>query len=72
MVVSDHGMIEIDEKKNTELINIETIIDSNDIEVMLDRGTTSFLIPKPHKEKKVCLLLVSNFSLIFLIKCVFL
>ena len=64
VVVSDHGMVEIDENKNTKLIDIETIIDPDDIEVMLDRGTTSFLIPKPNKENKVCLLFHLNLLLL--------
>ncbi|XP_054162379.1 glycerophosphocholine cholinephosphodiesterase ENPP6-like [Oppia nitens] len=53
VVVSDHGMIEVDESKNTKMINIENIVDANDVEVMLDRGTTSFIIPKPNKETKI-------------------
>jgi hypothetical protein len=46
-------MIEIDENKNTKLIDIENIVDANDIHVMLDRGTTAFIIPNPDKESKV-------------------
>jgi len=54
-VVSDHGMIDVDaeNKKDTKLIDIETILDPNDVQVMLDRGSTSFLYPMAGKEDKV-------------------
>jgi len=55
VVVSDHGMVNVDpeNKKDTELIDIEKIVDQNDIDVMLDRGSTAFLIPKEGKIDKV-------------------
>ena len=53
VVVSDHGMIEIDENRNTKMINIENIVNVDDVQVMLDRGTTAFIIPNPNKEAKV-------------------
>ena len=49
-MVSDHGMIEVDQNKNTKLIDIEKFVNSSDIDVMLDRGTTSFLIPNQGRE----------------------
>lgn len=55
-VVSDHGMLNVDteNKKDTKLIDIDTMVDVNDVTVMLDRGSTSFLYPAPGKEEKVC------------------
>lgn len=54
-MVSDHGMLNVDPEKarDTKLIDIETIIDADDVRVMLDRGSTSFLYPNPGKEEKV-------------------
>lgn len=54
-VVSDHGMLNVDteNKKDTKLIDIETIVNADDVTVMLDRGSTSFLYPSPGKEEKV-------------------
>lgn len=54
-VVSDHGMLNVDteNKKDTKLIDIETIVNADDVTVMLDRGSTSFLYPGPGKEEKV-------------------
>lgn len=55
MVVSDHGMLNVDpeNKRDTRLIDIDTIIDPEDISVMLDRGSTSFLYPVKGREEKV-------------------
>lgn len=55
MVVSDHGMLNVDtdKKKDTTLIDIEKIVDQDDIDVMLDRGSTAFLIPKEGRIDKV-------------------
>lgn len=49
-------MLTVDEFDDnvTEIIEIEDIIDDQDVSLMLDRGSTSMLIPKPGKEKKVC------------------
>jgi hypothetical protein len=54
-VVSDHGMLNVDteNKKDTKLIDIDSIVDPDDVTVMLDRGSTSFLYPGPGKEEKV-------------------
>lgn len=55
MVVSDHGMLSVDveHKKDTQLIDMEKIVDQDDVEVMLDRGSTAFLIPKEGRLDKV-------------------
>lgn len=55
VVVSDHGMLNVDpeNKRDTKLIDIDTIIDPDDISVMLDRGSTSFLYPVRGREEKV-------------------
>lgn len=39
--------------KDTTLIDIESILKPDDVTVMLDRGSTSFLYPAPGKEDKV-------------------
>lgn len=54
-VVSDHGMIDVNpgKVKDTTLIDIESILKPEDVTVMLDRGSTSFLYPAPGKEDKV-------------------
>ena len=54
-VVSDHGMVNVNpgNKGDTTLIDIESIVKPEDVFVMLDRGSTSFLYPKPGKEEKV-------------------
>lgn len=56
IVVSDHGMIEVDEFKNTHIIDIEKVVNASDVHVMLDRGTTSFLIPNPGRDHVVKIL----------------
>lgn len=45
--------VDTEQKKDTKLIDIDTIVDVNDVTVMLDRGSTSFLYPSPGKEEKV-------------------
>lgn len=45
--------VDTENKKDTKLIDIETIVDVNDVHVMLDRGSTSFLYPNPGKDEKV-------------------
>lgn len=45
--------VDVENKKDTKLIDIDTILDPNDVQVMLDRGSTSFLYPMPGKEDKV-------------------
>lgn len=47
--------VDTENKKDTKLIDIETFVDVNDVHVMLDRGSTSFLYPNAGKEEKVCL-----------------
>lgn len=47
-------MLNVDpEKKDTQLIDIDKIVDQEDIDQMLDRGSTSFLIPHEGKVDKV-------------------
>ena len=59
-VVSDHGMLNVNagEVKDTKLIDIESILKAEDVTVMLDRGSTSFLYPAPGKEEKVKFILI--------------
>ena len=45
--------VDAENKKDTKLIDIESIVDPDDVSVMLDRGSTSFLYPNPGKEEKV-------------------
>ena len=45
--------VDTENKKDTKLIDIESFVDVNDVQVMLDRGSTSFLYPNPGKEEKV-------------------
>ncbi|CAN8013225.1 unnamed protein product, partial [Ixodes persulcatus] len=52
VVVSDHGMTDTAEEKVT-VIDIESLIDYNDIQVMLDGGSHSMLRPFPDKIEKV-------------------
>lgn len=54
LLVSDHGMLDVQSKKHkTILIDIENYLDENDVEVMLDRGSISMIIPKANKEEKI-------------------
>ncbi|RWS22215.1 ectonucleotide pyrophosphatase/phosphodiesterase family member 6-like isoform X4, partial [Leptotrombidium deliense] len=54
VLVSDHGMTTVDTEGNfTVLIDLENIINEDDVEMMLDRGSTSFLYPKRGKEEKI-------------------
>lgn len=47
-------MIDVQSKKEkTVLIDIENYLNENDVEVMLDRGSVCFIVPKPNKEEKI-------------------
>lgn len=63
MVVSDHGMLDVYSPKEVKTIDIETILNASDIQVMLDRGSLSFLIPKPGKLEKVSYSLTMSITL---------
>lgn len=52
MIVSDHGCLEV-KTKPVNLIQIDKVLDENDVEMMLDRGTMAALYPKPGKQDKV-------------------
>ena len=54
--------VDTENKKDTKLIDIETIVDVNDVHVMLDRGSTSFLYPNPGKDEKVSISCSEGFS----------
>jgi len=60
VVVSDHGMLTVDEDDSniTEIIDIDDIIDDEDVSLMLDRGSTSMLIPQLGKEDKVIMSII--------------
>ena len=54
VLVSDHGMLNVLSKKEKAiLIDIDDYVNEDDVEMMLDRGSMAFIIPKKDREEKI-------------------